>query len=228
MRADLRIREVATVPRAEPGAGAPSRARAGGSRRLMSEAVAESTSATRSSKPTRSASSFGGVQALERRQPRRSAAHEILAIIGPNGAGKTSLLNVINGFYHPQRGTIRWHGTSRRRMRPHEAAAQGHRPHLPERGAVPRHDDAGQHHDRAADADAPQPVLAGDPQGAGRSGGAGAPRLCRAHHRLSRDRGDPQGAGRPARLRTAEAGRTRRGRWRWSRNCCCSTSRWPA
>ena len=27
---------------------------------------------------------------------------EILAIIGPNGAGKTSMLNVINGFYHPQ------------------------------------------------------------------------------------------------------------------------------
>src|SRR5512138_1995090 len=67
---------------------------------------------------------FGGVKALsdisfEIRQ------HEILAIIGPNGAGKTSLLNVINGFYHPQRGMIRWQGTSRRRMRPHEAAAQG-------------------------------------------------------------------------------------------------------
>jgi len=34
-------------------------------------------------------------------------------------------LNCINGFYHPQRGTIRWRGTSRRRMQPHEAAAQG-------------------------------------------------------------------------------------------------------
>jgi branched-chain amino acid transport system ATP-binding protein len=31
---------------------------------------------------------------------------EIRAIIGPNGAGKTSMLNVINGFYTPQRGTI--------------------------------------------------------------------------------------------------------------------------
>jgi ABC-type transport system involved in cytochrome c biogenesis ATPase subunit len=29
---------------------------------------------------------------------------EIRAIIGPNGAGKTSMLNVINGFYHPQEG----------------------------------------------------------------------------------------------------------------------------
>ncbi|NDD10827.1 MAG: ATP-binding cassette domain-containing protein, partial [Rhodobacteraceae bacterium] len=26
---------------------------------------------------------------------------EIRAIIGPNGAGKSSMLNVINGFYHP-------------------------------------------------------------------------------------------------------------------------------
>jgi branched-chain amino acid transport system ATP-binding protein len=33
---------------------------------------------------------------------------EILAIIGPNGAGKTSLLNCINGFYHPQRGVIKF------------------------------------------------------------------------------------------------------------------------
>ncbi|MCP4299365.1 MAG: ATP-binding cassette domain-containing protein, partial [Gammaproteobacteria bacterium] len=27
---------------------------------------------------------------------------EIRSIIGPNGAGKSSMLNVINGFYHPQ------------------------------------------------------------------------------------------------------------------------------
>jgi branched-chain amino acid transport system ATP-binding protein len=67
---------------------------------------------------------FGGVQALNG-VSLAIKRHEILAIIGPNGAGKTSLLNCINGFYHPQRGTIRWHGTSRRRMRPHEAAAQG-------------------------------------------------------------------------------------------------------
>ena len=68
--------------------------------------------------------SFGGVQALSG-VSLEIRSHEILAIIGPNGAGKTSLLNVINGFYHPQRGTIRWQGTARRRMRPHEAAAQG-------------------------------------------------------------------------------------------------------
>ena len=56
---------------------------------------------------------FGGVQALQEvsLDIRR---HEILAIIGPNGAGKTSLLNVINGFYHPQRVTLRWKGEARR------------------------------------------------------------------------------------------------------------------
>ena len=68
--------------------------------------------------------SFGGIRALtdislEIRE------HEILAIIGPNGAGKTSMLNVINGFYHPQKGTITYKGATRRRMRPHEAAEQG-------------------------------------------------------------------------------------------------------
>jgi branched-chain amino acid transport system ATP-binding protein len=68
--------------------------------------------------------SFGGVKALtdisfEIRE------HEILAIIGPNGAGKTSMLNVINGFYHPQQGTITYRGETRARMRPHRAAEQG-------------------------------------------------------------------------------------------------------
>ena len=50
---------------------------------------------------------------------------EIRAIIGPNGAGKSSMLNVINGFYHPQEGRITWKGKTRSRMRPHEAAAAG-------------------------------------------------------------------------------------------------------
>ena len=50
---------------------------------------------------------------------------EIRAIIGPNGAGKTSMLNVINGFYHPQEGTINFRGEIRRKMKPYEAAASG-------------------------------------------------------------------------------------------------------
>ena len=50
---------------------------------------------------------------------------EIRAIIGPNGAGKTSMLNVINGFYHPQRGKITFKGKTRSRMRPYVAARGG-------------------------------------------------------------------------------------------------------
>ena len=67
---------------------------------------------------------FGGVQALtgvgfDVRQG------EIRAIIGPNGAGKSSMLNVINGVYQPQRGTIHFQGRAYRRMTPHLAARSG-------------------------------------------------------------------------------------------------------
>ena len=68
--------------------------------------------------------SFGGVKALTDISF-DVRAHEIRAIIGPNGAGKSSMLNVINGVYHPQQGTITFHGNVRRDMNPHEAAAQG-------------------------------------------------------------------------------------------------------
>ncbi len=50
---------------------------------------------------------------------------EIRAIIGPNGAGKTSMLNCINGFYFPQEGRITFKGVTRKKVRPHEAAAGG-------------------------------------------------------------------------------------------------------
>src|SRR4051794_22969193 len=67
---------------------------------------------------------FGGVKALtEVSFEVRSG--EIRAIIGPNGAGKSSMLNVINGVYHPQQGSIRFRGEERRRMNPQRAASQG-------------------------------------------------------------------------------------------------------
>jgi branched-chain amino acid transport system ATP-binding protein len=67
---------------------------------------------------------FGGVKAISdvSFDIRRG---EIRAIIGPNGAGKTSLLNVINGFYHPQQGRITFKGRPRSAMRPYEAALGG-------------------------------------------------------------------------------------------------------
>ena len=71
---------------------------------------------------------FGGVQALQG-VSFHVREHEVLAIIGPNGAGKTSMLNVVNGVYHPQQGTIRLRTQEGWRefhdMKPHEAAAIG-------------------------------------------------------------------------------------------------------
>ena len=68
--------------------------------------------------------SFGGVHAL-REVEFRIHQGEVCAIIGPNGAGKSSLLNVINGVYAPDAGTIHFGGETRRSMRPHQAAEQG-------------------------------------------------------------------------------------------------------
>ncbi|SLN14762.1 Lipopolysaccharide export system ATP-binding protein LptB [Oceanibacterium hippocampi] len=67
---------------------------------------------------------FGGVTAIE------DISFDILegevrAIIGPNGAGKSSMLNVINGFYHPQEGEIWFRGEKRKAMKPHEIARHG-------------------------------------------------------------------------------------------------------
>ena len=50
---------------------------------------------------------------------------EIRAIIGPNGAGKSSMLNVINGFYHPQEGEVWFRGQKRGSMKPYQIAHQG-------------------------------------------------------------------------------------------------------
>jgi branched-chain amino acid transport system ATP-binding protein len=51
--------------------------------------------------------------------------HEVRAIIGPNGAGKSSMLNVLNGVYHPQKGKIRFKQKIFEGMDPHEAASMG-------------------------------------------------------------------------------------------------------
>jgi branched-chain amino acid transport system ATP-binding protein len=68
--------------------------------------------------------SFGGVRALQN-VSFDVREHEIRAIIGPNGAGKSSMLNVINGVYHPQEGTITFDGKVRHEQDPHEAAQRG-------------------------------------------------------------------------------------------------------
>lgn len=67
---------------------------------------------------------FGGTSALSNVS---LEAHEgeILALIGPNGAGKTSLINCINGFYRPDRGTIIFEGQDITRLPPHRIATLG-------------------------------------------------------------------------------------------------------
>jgi branched-chain amino acid transport system ATP-binding protein len=67
---------------------------------------------------------FGGVQALNG-VSFDVREHEIRAIIGPNGAGKSSMLNVINGVYRPQRGSISLFGAQCRNMDCHRAARAG-------------------------------------------------------------------------------------------------------
>ncbi|HEX6691465.1 MAG TPA: ABC transporter ATP-binding protein [Burkholderiales bacterium] len=68
--------------------------------------------------------SFGGVRALQE-VSFDVREHEVRAIIGPNGAGKSSMLNVLNGVYHPQKGTIRFRGQEFADMESHRAAEMG-------------------------------------------------------------------------------------------------------
>jgi branched-chain amino acid transport system ATP-binding protein len=67
---------------------------------------------------------FGGVRALQE-VSFDVEEHEIRAIIGPNGAGKSSMLNVLNGVYHPQKGKIRFRDKEFADMESHQAAAMG-------------------------------------------------------------------------------------------------------
>ena len=70
------------------------------------------------------AKQFGGVTAvdgvsLEVREG------EILSVIGPNGAGKTSLLNMVSGFYRPDRGQIAFEGADITSLPPSRIAERG-------------------------------------------------------------------------------------------------------
>ncbi len=67
---------------------------------------------------------FGGVRAVETISLAVNRG-EILSIIGPNGAGKTSFLNMVSGFYRPDRGTIRFEEREIAGMRPSKIAALG-------------------------------------------------------------------------------------------------------
>ena len=70
------------------------------------------------------AKSFGGVRAVEAvsLEVRKG---EILSVIGPNGAGKTSLLNMVSGFYRPDRGRITFEGVDITSFAPSRIAELG-------------------------------------------------------------------------------------------------------
>lgn len=67
---------------------------------------------------------FGGLRALDDVSAEIRQG-EVVALIGPNGAGKTSLLNCINGFYLPTRGTISFCGRPITALPPYRLAAAG-------------------------------------------------------------------------------------------------------
>ena len=67
---------------------------------------------------------FGGLAALSNISYGVETG-EILALIGPNGAGKTTLFNVVNGFYKPSRGEVRFNGRKISGLKPHQICALG-------------------------------------------------------------------------------------------------------
>jgi branched-chain amino acid transport system ATP-binding protein len=171
--------------------------------------------------------SFGGVKAISDVSFNIHKG-EIRAIIGPNGAGKTSMLNVINGFYHPQVGVITFKGEGPLcGCSPMRRPASGHCAHLPERGAVQGHVDARQHHVGTHAEDEQELLLAGAQFGPARDE--------EIEHRLKVEEiidfleiqhiRKTRWASCPTACKSAS---NLAGRWRWSRSCCCSTSRWRA
>ena len=68
--------------------------------------------------------SFGGLRALKGvdLEVRRG---EIFGLVGPNGSGKTTMVNVMTGFYPPNKGDVRLFGQSVTGLAPHRIAERG-------------------------------------------------------------------------------------------------------
>ena len=68
--------------------------------------------------------SFGGIRALDG-VSLAVCGGEIVGLVGPNGAGKTCILNIINGVYRPDRGSVLFEGREVLGLPPHKIAALG-------------------------------------------------------------------------------------------------------
>ena len=67
---------------------------------------------------------FGGLQAVGD-MTFSVGKGEILGLIGPNGAGKTTIFNLINGYYSPDVGTIRFNGEAIQGLKPFKVCRKG-------------------------------------------------------------------------------------------------------
>ena len=63
---------------------------------------------------------------------------EVVGLVGDNGAGKSTLVKVMNGFYHPNTGTMRFKGKPVDLQLPERRAQRRHRDRLPGSRANPR------------------------------------------------------------------------------------------
>lgn len=67
---------------------------------------------------------FGGLRALAG-VSLEIGEREIFGLVGPNGSGKTTLVNVVTGFYRPDKGSVVFCGRDITRTAPHRVARLG-------------------------------------------------------------------------------------------------------
>jgi branched-chain amino acid transport system ATP-binding protein len=168
---------------------------------------------------------FGGVKALtdisfDVRE------HEVRAIIGPNGAGKSSMLNCINGVYQPQEGSITFRGQTFKHMNSRQVAEMGVARTFQSLAlfkGMSVIDNIMTGRNLKMKTNLFQQAFH-----------FGAARREEGEHRafvehiidfLESPTARRPSAGCPTACRNVSISGAR---WRWSRRCCCSTSRWPA